>query len=932
MATSNQESTLHGPAKPTGAERQVYKLREIADRMWDWDYVVKAAHLTNCGQMNTCSLNVYVKDGVVLREEQTGNYPARSDPEAPDFNPRGCQHGLCYSQSMYDPRRIPYPLKRVGARGEGKWERASWDQALSEIADVIIDVLTTDGPDAIVDTGSSRRASLASVLGQTGFFNALGSPLGSIPSENGDDFQGFQETFGKANFASSADNWFYADLILIWGGNPAYTQVTNYHFISEARYRGANVVVISPDYSPSAQCADYWVPVNMGSDAALALSMAQVIIQENLYNTDFIREQTDSPILVRRDTNKFLRERDIKRGGQEDTFYVWDLKAGKLAEAPKKTLVLGDLVPALEGEYEVQTQAGRIKVAPVFQLLKEHVQSYKPEQASQIVGVAPEVIVQLAREIAQAKAVSIIPNMGWGKFYHGNLYERGMMLVLCLCGHIGKKGAGPNGFGLLGANTAIGSTERRLDQVFLTAAAEDPRMAGWRLEGYTDEMIVYEYARNAFSSGNVQASSLFYYVHGGLLEQSLKNDSWDPYLKRPLGEYVREAFDRKWQFVRPSPGKHPKVLMTCRGGFLRRSRSTNQLLKELLPEAKLIVTLDIRMSSTALYSDYVLPASGWYEKESTHTSGGLITPYIHYNQKAVEPLYESKSDWEIFILLARKIEQRARERGILTYTDSQGHERRLDQLEGKITFGGLYTEEDEGVIAKDVFMNATNVEKMEWEEFQQKGIAHHAGTPDTQALGLASEIVPGEPVIAFTWHTQKKQPYPTLTRRIEFYIDHDWYLELGEAFTAHKESPKAGGDYPLRLSGGHARWSTHADWSDDPIILRLQRGQPTMFMSIQDARDRDIHDGDMAEVVNDVGSFQINVSVSPCGRPGQVIIYHSWENTQFPDKKHFKSVMASPLNPVELVGDYFHLRANTFNCTPGQSDRDTRVQVRKVRG
>jgi len=932
MATSNQESTSQGPAKPTGAERPLYTLREIADRMWEWDYVVKAAHLTNCGQMNTCSLNVYVKDGVVLREEQTGNYPSRNDPEAPDFNPRGCQHGLCYSQSMYDARRIQYPLKRVGARGEGRWQRISWDQALSEIADTIIDVLVTDGPDAIVDTGSSRRASHASVLGQTGFFSALGSPLSSIPSENGDDFQGFQETFGKACFASSADNWFYADIIFIWGGNPAYTQVTNFHFISEARYRGARVVVISPDYNPSAICADYWVPVNMGSDAALALSIAQVIIEEKLYNTDFVREQTDSPILVRRDSKKFLRERDIKRGGQDDTFYVWDLKAGKLAEAPKKTLVLGDLVPALEGEYEVQTQKGRIKVAPVFQLLKEHVQSYKPEEASRIVGVAPEVIVQLAREIAQAKTVSIIPNMGWGKFYHCNLYERGMVLPLCLCGHIGKKGAGPSGFGLLGPDTAIGGMERRLDQVLLTAVAVDSRMAHWKQEGYTDEMIVNEYARDAFSSGNVQASSLFYYIHGGLLDPCLKNNNWDPYLKRPLAAYLKEAFDRKWQFVRPSPGRNPKVLITCRGGFLRRSRSTNQLLKELLPKVRLMVTLDPRMSSTALFSDYVLPVCGWYEKESTHASGGLITPYIHYNQKAVEPLFESKSDWEIFILLARKIEQRARERGILTYTDSQGQERRLDNLEGKITFGGLYTEKDEDMIARDVFLNASNVESMEWEKFQQNGIAHYAGVPDTQALGLASEIVPGEPVVAFTWHTQEKRPYPTLTRRIEFYIDHDWYLELGEAFTVHKEQPKAGGNYPLRLTGGHARWSTHADWADDPLMLRLQRGQPTMFVSVPDARDRDIQDGDTVEVFNDVGTFQINVSVSPCVHPGQVMIYHSWENSQFPSKKHFKSVMASPLNPLELIGDYFHLRPNMFNCTPGQSDRDTRVEVQKVRG
>jgi len=103
-----------------------------------------------------------------------------------------------------------------------------------------------------------------------------------------------------------------------------------------------------------------------------------------------------------------------------------------------------------------------------------------------------------------------------------------------------------------------------------------------------------------------------------------------------------------------------------------------------------------------------------------------------------------------------------------------------------------------------------------------------------------------------------------------------------------------------------------------------------MSMSLADARQRGISDGDMVEVSNDLGSFQVQVQVATGVAPGQVIVYHSWENYQFPGKHHFKIVQASPMNPVELAGGYFHLRSNTQQCHPGFNDRDTRVDVRKV--
>jgi DMSO reductase family type II enzyme molybdopterin subunit len=834
---------------------------------------------------------------------------------------------------MYDPTRIKYPLKRVGERGTGRWKRVSWDQALTEIADAMLEVLTADGPEAIVfgagtqgegnNTADTACRVLCSELGITKF---------SEVAEEGDDHQGAWDTFGTSIVGDSPDNWYYADLILIWGGNPTYTNITNYHYLTTARYNGTRVVTIAPDVSPSAMHADLWVPVNIGTDPALALAMAQVLIEEKLYREGFVKEQTDLPLLVRQDTGKLLRQSDLRRGGREDVFYFYDLTTRRVVEAPRTSLTLNGMDPALEREYTVEVAGKKVTVEPVMALLRRQLDlEYRPEQAARVCGTSPGLIRHLAQLVGRASGVVNISTANWGKFYHGDLIERAIILVFALCGHIGRRGAGYNAFPALGLDTLLGSLMQRGDHLLLSAAANDPRIAGWRQDGYTDEMILYEYAREAFSQGALASSSMLYYLHGGLLELSEKHGSWDPHLRRPVAEYVREALDKGWQFVVPGPGKAPRILFNMGGNFIRRGRATQELVRTLLPKLRLLVSIDFRMNSTALYADYVLPAAGWYERCSIHLIQFPQNAYVHLADKAVEPMYDSKSEWEIWCLLARKLQERAAERGIASYLDGAGRERRLDRLYEKVTFNGLYEPEDDEAVTRDTFVNTANVEPMSWEEFKERGVAAltHVGM-QVWSIGNACDLVPGEPIVPLTWHTEKKQPYPTLTRRIQFYIDQDLFLELGEALPVQKEDPRAGGDYPLRLTGGHARWSVHSIHVDSALLLRLQRGEPLVFLSAADARARGIADGNEVEVRNDLASFRIRAAVSPAVRPGQVIIYHAWENFQFRGWRHFKSVMAAPLNPVELAGDYFHIRPITLGCCPGLSDRETRVEIKRV--
>ena len=379
------------PAPPV----EVPAYREFADvyrQAWRWDRVVRGTHLrANC--FSACSFDLYVKDGVVWREEQADVYE-RDVEGLPDFAPRGCQKGVCYSDLMLGPDRITHPLERVGPRGSGRWRRISWNDALTRLADAMLDAIAEGGPETIVyDNGTSNTDMGPSTVGEMRLFSMLGATLLDGFGGTGDLAMGAFQTWGSSFVDGSADDWMRADTLIFWHCNPAYTRIPDAHFGKEARYRGSTVIHVSPDYSPSAMHASLWVGCRQGADAALALGLARELLARGAVDEAYLCEQTDLPFLVRDDDERFLRQSDLEEGGRDDIFYLWDEQSGRAIEAPgtpgrwSDSLDLGEIKPALGGRFEVEAEAGRVWVRPVMERLRERLASYTPAHVEEITGV-----------------------------------------------------------------------------------------------------------------------------------------------------------------------------------------------------------------------------------------------------------------------------------------------------------------------------------------------------------------------------------------------------------------------------------------------------------------------------------------------------------------------------------------------------------------
>ncbi|MFI5394264.1 MAG: molybdopterin-dependent oxidoreductase [Candidatus Binatia bacterium] len=901
---------------------------------WQWDRVVKGTHLrANCA--SACSWNVYVKDGVVWREEQPDVYSQTNDT-LPDFGPRGCQKGACYGALMYSPSRIKYPLKRVGPRGSGSWRRISWEKALAEIADAMIDTVLSDGPGAIaydfgtnIDFGPNSAAELL-------LFSLLGVPTLDTLAGVGDLPIGAIQTWGLVNVDGSADDWFHSDYIVVWSMNPDHTRIPDAHFLWEARYKGARVVTIAPDYNSTAIHGDLWLNPGPGTDAALGLGMANVIIAEHLYDAAYVKEQTDLPFLVRQDTKRFLRQSDLQAGGRDDIFYFWDEARKDVVEAPgsmghsvqslrlRTGRVWGSVIqPVLEGTFTVRGTDGRpITVQPLFELLKGALADYTPERAALITDIGAATIRRVAREFATARAALILASFGSCKHYHTDLIQRAMILLLALTGNQGKRGAGLRlsamwsmfGFESLASGFEMNSLQRLALKLYRPSVRR----------------IEQEMQRVAREERPFQSLNVWLWYHAGMAEVAGRHGWYDPGLPKSAAAYMDEAVQKKWTPVYPAPGKDPKIYFSTAGNALRRWPAPQQAERVLWPKLRLIVDIDFRMSTTALKSDIVLPAAAYYEKRGIKYAQSYV-PYIVFGDKAVEPLGEAKCEWEFYGRLAEQIQQRARQRGVGPFTGVLGEPRDLSTVYERWTFNGRFTWQDDIPPLEYILANSSQTPGLTWKEAAERGAVR------IQSIGMygpgtavCSDFTPGETVYPSQWFVEQKEPWPTLTGRQQFYLDHPWFIEAREALPCHKELPPIGGHFPLRLTGGHTRWSIHAIWRDQRQLLRLQRGEPVVYMNDGDAKKRGLRDHDRVRVYNDLGEFIAVVKLTPTVRPGQLVNYHAWEPYQFRDWKGSQEVIASPLKPLHLVGDYGHLQYRMYYIAPGYAPRGTAVEVERA--
>ncbi|HVM98477.1 MAG TPA: molybdopterin-dependent oxidoreductase, partial [Candidatus Acidoferrales bacterium] len=466
FAAATAEGQVAGAAAP--AVLPDYRAWEdIYRQRWVWDRVVSGTHtMTNC--VSGCAWNLYVKDDMVWREEQKSPYTA-SSPGLPDFNPRGCQKGACGSSLMYSPSRVRYPLRRVGERGEGRWQRISWDDALATVAKAMVDAIEKEGPASILCELGPNIGAGPNSAAPIRFFRMLGSPSTDSMAQIGDLSVGATITLGNGHPCGSSDDWWRSSYLVLWAFNPSATRIPDAHFLYEARYRGAKLVTICPDLNNSSIHADLWLNPRPGTDAALALGAAQVIISENLYNAGYVAEQTDLPLLVRRDNGRFVRESDLKKAGSNSAFYVWDAGQEQPVPAPGsgnlEGLETNGIRPDL-GFSGTMTIGGKsVAVRTVFSLLRERLdRDYRPQQVAEITGVSAATLQQFARELAHAPAALILSQWGQCKFLHADLAQRAQILLASLTGNLGRAGGGwraggffaPEGFALLGMQEQLG--------------------------------------------------------------------------------------------------------------------------------------------------------------------------------------------------------------------------------------------------------------------------------------------------------------------------------------------------------------------------------------------------------------------------------------------------------------------------------------------
>ena len=442
---------------------------ETQQSYWNWDRCRWGTHRVNC-YPGSCPFRVYAQNGKVIREEISCTYPEFTDAEfrVPDYNPRGCQKGYQHSKAMYGPDRLLHPIKRVGERGSGQWERISWEQAFDEIGAKLAQVIQKYGPQVIMTDHGTNGPGVLRGGGEgssTSFAARLGGCSLDLNFLIGDFNPGQYLTFGQFQHDPGIETWFLADTLILLS-NPVYGNIPDIHYILEARYRGAKVVAIAPDKNATAQFADMWLPVNWSADPAFWLGVCKILLDNGWIDTEFIKEQTDAPVLVRDDDHRFLRDSDLREGGDAEQFFVIDSATGKPEPLPKGTLAMARDY-ALEGKWEVRLKDGKeIGVTTVFQLLKQRVADYTPEKVHELSGIHPEQVEKLAELCKPPRKVFVFVNWNAGKLYHGDLLERSYCYMLALTGNVGKPGCGSRGWSagaeFMGTAATVGSMPKEV--------------------------------------------------------------------------------------------------------------------------------------------------------------------------------------------------------------------------------------------------------------------------------------------------------------------------------------------------------------------------------------------------------------------------------------------------------------------------------------
>lgn len=694
-----------------------------------------------------CGIIAHVKDGVLVKTEPS-DFPG---------NRHICARGLAYPRWVYHPERLKYPLKRTGERGEGKWDRISWDEALDTIAGKLDEIGKKHGPASrawVVGGGALGSLTAAAIMGIAG---ACGGTF-ILPLGIGDSAGPSGDRVSYGTLLAHGERYTVVfknpQTILVWGNNPAETDSFKWRRLREAKDRGARVIVIDPIFTPTASKADEYIPIAPGTDAALALGMIRVVLEQGLEDRAFLLRHTVAPFLVRGNTGLFLREKDLRPEGS-DRPMIWDTVTGR----PQPFDAPG-AAPAISGTY---TAAG-IECRTAFALLAERVKDYPEEKVSRITGVPAETIRRLALQYATRKPAASYRGMGLQRTFHGDLTWRAITALAAVTGNISFEGYG--GF--------------------------EPNFLAFMTRGVPNFLPILN-LYDAITTG------------------------------------------------KPFP---IKFLWMARNNFVNQVPNFNKVVRELLPRLDFIVAAEMFMSVSAQYADIVLPACSFFECSDVITPGGQASnDYMQLQEKAIEPLYESKSDYAMLAALAKRL----------------GME-------------GFMAESEEQAIERVLASGHPTMEGITLQRLRQ------------------SPVLPSQPCTEFR----------TPSGRLEFYAEQ--LKGFGEELPVYREplegentAPAA--KFPLAFSSTHTRYRVHSQFANVPWARALDP-EPRLNISPADAAARGIRDGDIVCVFNDRGRMKLKARVNHGIKPGLVNITQGWSPWDYLEGTH-QALTHEAINPAQ---------------------------------
>jgi anaerobic selenocysteine-containing dehydrogenase len=521
-----------------------------------------------------------------------------------------CAKGRAAPELVYHQDRLLYPLKRTRPKGDPDpgWQRISWDEALDLTATKLRQLAEKYGPESVAFSlvSGSTSAIADSTPWIQRLMRAFGSPnlCGSMELCGWGRIYATRYTYGTGMGLPGTpmpdlDN---AGCILFWGYNPSLARLAHATATVAALKRGARLIVVDPRRVGLASKADIWLRVRPGSDGALALGVANIMIERGWYDRAFVRDWTNGPLLVRSDNGRLLRECDLSPEGSARKFVAWDTVAQRplVYDPTLRRYERDGAEPALLSEYKIQTPQGEVVCRSAFALCAELCQRYSREAVEATCGVGRDQIESAARLLWESRPVAFYAWSGVEQQSNATQIFRAMSVLYALTGSFEAKGGNVLFPSVPAANVA-GDELLSPEQLARSLGVQDrplgPSRWGWVT---TDEL------------------------YRGILEQR-------PYAVRGLVGF---------------------------GANLLLAHADVTRGREALAALDFYVHADLFMNPTAELADIVLPVASPFEREGLKIGfdiGSEAQSLVQLRQRVVEPRGEARGDTDIVFDLACRL-------------------------------------------------------------------------------------------------------------------------------------------------------------------------------------------------------------------------------------------------------------------------------------